>query len=164
MCIRDSFTVDQVSAAYAVLSDPRRRAEYDSGLLKLGGGGRADQQPGFQTGVENVDLDDLDFDGGGGGGGEREWYRDCRCGNPRGYRVREADLEEAADYGELMVGCQDCSLWLRVHFSVVDDDDDDDDNDDGDDVEKGNGNGDGDENDQSSIGCLLYTSPSPRDS
>jgi hypothetical protein len=33
----------------------------------------------------------------------------------------EADLIEVEDDGELMVGCQDCSLWLKVHFAVVDD-------------------------------------------
>lgn len=36
----------------------------------------------------------------------------------------EDDLEEAADYGEVMVGCLDCSLWLRVHFAVVDGEED----------------------------------------
>ncbi len=65
---------------------------------------------------ENVDLDDLEYDE-----SAESWSRSCRCGNPRGYLFGETDLEEAADYGELMVGCSDCSLWLRVHFAVVED-------------------------------------------
>jgi DnaJ-class molecular chaperone len=108
-------TIDQISTAYAVLSSPHQRAEYDN-LLRTTQGQHS-QQPAshFQTGIENVDLDDLSFDS-----GSAEWFRPCRCGNPRGYRFGEADLEEAADYGEVMVGCADCSLWLRVHFAVVD--------------------------------------------
>lgn len=66
-----------------------------------------------------MDLDDLDYDP-----VREEWFRSCRCGNNRGYRFEEGDLEEAADFGEVMVGCQDCSLWLRVRFAVVDDDED----------------------------------------
>lgn len=106
-----SITIDQISTAYAVLSSPKQRAEYDRALSES----LSPSLPTFQTGIENVDLDDLDYDTETG-----EWHRSCRCGNPRGYRFGEADLEEAADYGEVMVGCLDCSLWLRVHFAVVD--------------------------------------------
>lgn len=116
------YTVDQISTAYAVLSAPQRRGEYDAALRtsRLAGsaGGGGDEEGKFQTGIENVDLDDLDFD-------EREerWYRSCRCGNDRGYSFQEDDLVEASDDGILMVGCQDCSLWLKVHFAVVEDED-----------------------------------------
>ena len=121
-----SITIDQISLAYAVLSSPSRRAEYDRLLLlstqrSSSTSGKQPVDSLFQTGIENADLDDLAFDAERG-----EWYRGCRCGNPRAYRFAEPDLEEAADYGEVMVGCQDCSLWLRVHFAVVEDDDDDD--------------------------------------
>ncbi len=119
----DAFTVDQIADAFAVLSYNKARAEYDKALvLQLGRSsfGRGSGEPNFQTGVESVDLDDLALDPSPGGG----WYRSCRCGNERGYVFGEADLEEAADDGELMVGCQDCSLWLRVQFAVLDDDDD----------------------------------------
>ncbi|KAK3943641.1 putative diphthamide biosynthesis protein 4 protein [Diplogelasinospora grovesii] len=127
-------SVDQISDALTVLSDPSRRQEYDRalklGLLpsSSGGGGvqapsqpQAQYQPEFQTGIENVDLDDLDFDE-----QDQNWFRSCRCGNPRGYLFGEADLEEAIEAyggGELIVGCADCSLWLRVHFAVVNDED-----------------------------------------
>ncbi|KAL2165107.1 hypothetical protein VTH06DRAFT_403 [Thermothelomyces fergusii] len=141
------YTVDQISAAYATLSRPGPRQAYDRSLLVLqsrrrhpsssssssslapelrgaagGGGGAAD----FQTGIETVDLDDLEHEETGRGrDGETTWYRSCRCGNPRGYQFGEADLEDAADLGELMVGCADCSLWLRVCFAVLEDDADD---------------------------------------
>lgn len=111
------FTVDQISDAYAVLSSPQKRQEYEAGLrMARIAGGAEDEDAKFQTGIENVDLDDLDFDE----TGER-WYRSCRCGNDRGYSFEEEDLVEASDDGVLMVGCQDCSLWLKVHFAVVED-------------------------------------------
>ena len=37
----------------------------------------------------------------------------------------EDDLLEAGDDGLLMVGCLDCSLWLRVHFAMIEDEDED---------------------------------------
>jgi len=68
----------------------------------------------FQTGIEIVDLDDLHLDEEKG-----IWYRGCRCGDDRGFLIREEDLEEAADEGEVSVGCRGCSLWLKVLFGVV---------------------------------------------
>jgi|SRR5687767_12591207 DnaJ-class molecular chaperone len=117
-------SVDQITKAWEVLSSPRLRAEYDAQLrLTRGGLGGANggEEP-FHTGVENVDLDDLDFDEKAG-----SWSRSCRCGNEQGYVFTEDDLMEAADDGLLMVGCQDCSLWLRVHFAVLDDEEQDED-------------------------------------
>jgi hypothetical protein len=113
-----TYTVDRISTAFTVLSSPSQRATYDAGLRvsrRSPVGGAATNSP-FQTGVENIDLDDLPFDE-----SDNSWYRSCRCGNDRGYQFREDDLEEAADEGELMVGCLDCSLWLRVHFAVMED-------------------------------------------
>jgi curved DNA-binding protein CbpA len=122
-----SITVDQISLAYATLSSPSSRSAYDKALLTQSHASLANPttSDSFQTGIHEVDLDDLDYDAVG-----EEWFRSCRCGNERGYRFRETDLEEAADFGEVMVGCQDCSLWLRVRFAVVEEDDDDDDDED----------------------------------
>lgn len=134
-----AYTIDQISAAYATLSLPSLRQAYDRSLLLLSSqsqpqqGRRRGEGTEFQTGIETIDLDDLDCedydqedddDEGRGTGTRTRWYRACRCGNPRGYLFTEDDLEDAADLGELMVGCADCSLWLRVHFAVVDDEDD----------------------------------------
>jgi DnaJ-class molecular chaperone len=112
-------TIDQISLAYATLSSPSSRSAYDRFLLTTTQSSplASEQENHFQTGIQDVDLDDLDFDSDGG-----EWFKACRCGNDRGYRFEERDLEDAAEFGEVMVGCQDCSLWLRVRFAVVDDD------------------------------------------
>ncbi|KAF9879271.1 DnaJ domain-containing protein [Colletotrichum karsti] len=112
----ETFTVDQISSAYKVLADPRSKAEYDRSLDLAPNNQGLKREQAFQTGIENVDLDDLEFDE-----GAECWYRNCRCGNPRGFLFTETDLEEAGENGELLVGCQDCSLWMKVHFAVVDD-------------------------------------------
>lgn len=108
------YSIDQISRAFVVLSSPAQRAAYDASLRRAHAARPAATR--FQTGVENVDLDDLPFDD-----AQARWHRSCRCGNPRGYAFDEADLMDAADDGLLMVACQDCSLWLRVHFAVVED-------------------------------------------
>ncbi|KAF5008639.1 hypothetical protein FDECE_5102 [Fusarium decemcellulare] len=113
------FTVDQITTALTVLSSPSSRAAYDVALRVSRPAGAASRDAAFQTGVENVDLDDLAFDE-----DDECWYRPCRCGNERSYIFRETDLEEVGDEGELVVACLDCSLWLRVHFAVVDVEDD----------------------------------------
>ncbi|KAK0632842.1 hypothetical protein B0T14DRAFT_533170 [Immersiella caudata] len=108
-----TFTIDQISAAYAILSNTTSRASYDK-LLLTTSSSTTPLPSQFQTGIETIDLDDLEYDT-----SKEEWYRPCRCGNARGYRFGEADLEDSADLGELMVGCVDCSLWLRVQFAVM---------------------------------------------
>jgi diphthamide biosynthesis protein 4 len=112
-----TYTVDRLTEAYATLSVPELRAEYDR-VLKLlarpmNGTGQGGYQA-FHSGLETVDLDDLGYDEEGG-----VWYKSCRCGDERGYQIRETDLEETSDLGELHVGCRGCSLWLRVLFGVV---------------------------------------------
>lgn len=121
-------TVDQITRAYTTLSHPGERTAYDRHLAltrkpTAPSGGDATT---FQTGIETVDLDDLDYTEDDARATTR-WHRGCRCGNEQGFAFGEGDLEEAGDMGELVVGCQDCSLWLRVCFAVVEDDDDDDD-------------------------------------
>lgn len=110
------YTVDQITMALNVLSSPRDRAAYDNSLRLARPEREGRPLTGFQTGVENVDLDDLPYDA-----KTSSWYRGCRCGNDVAYLFSEDDLEVCADEGELLVGCQDCSLWLRVHFAVLED-------------------------------------------
>ncbi|KAH8737604.1 Diphthamide biosynthesis protein 4 [Ilyonectria robusta] len=113
-----SFTIDQITTALTVLSSRSSRTAYDTALRVSRPAANAQSRDAtFQTGVENVDLDDLAYDD-----AKECWYRPCRCGNDRSYIFRETDLEEVGDEGELVVACLDCSLWLRVHFAVVDDD------------------------------------------
>jgi len=108
------YTVDQITAAYKTLSSPPLRARYDA-AARAQAPARSSAEQHFRTGIETVDLDDLVHDP-----AADTWSRSCRCGNERGYCVAEADLEEAGEDGEVLVGCKDCSLWLRVCFAVVD--------------------------------------------
>lgn len=128
-----TYTVDQIQEAYTTLSDTKKRAEYNrslaSGSSSTSASTSRQQQSShtatfsatrsFQTGLEVVDLDDVDFD-------DRKglYFRACRCGNPRGYRFKESNLEENEDEGVLMVECLDCSLWLKVLFTAAVDDND----------------------------------------
>lgn len=106
-----SFTIDQISLAFSVLSTPASRRAYDRELSVLSSrattttatptatnAGSAD----FQTGVETTDLDELFYDASGGeeGRGGPVWYRGCRCGNARGFALTESDLTEAASEWE----------------------------------------------------------------
>jgi len=116
-CNKAAYTIDQISEAYATLSVPKLRSEYDR-VLKLRarpvkGTEQGDDQT-FRSGLEIVDLDDLNYDDIG-----EIWFKSCRCGDERGFQIRNADLEEASDIGELHVGCRGCSLWLKVLFGVV---------------------------------------------
>jgi diphthamide biosynthesis protein 4 len=112
-----TYTIDQITEAYATLSIPKFRSEYDR-VLKLRARptkdiGQVDDQT-FRSGLEIVDLDDLNYDEMG-----EVWLKSCRCGDERGFQIREVDLEEAADLGELHAGCRGCSLWLKVLFGVI---------------------------------------------
>jgi diphthamide biosynthesis protein 4 len=114
-----TYTIDQISTAFSQLSNSKLRAQYDRELrLQSRSINGSEQKAGetFRTGVEIVDLDDLNVveeDG--------IWYRSCRCGEDRGFLIREQDLEEAAEDGEISVGCKGCSLWLKVLFGVMED-------------------------------------------
>lgn len=135
------YTVDQITHAYTVLSDTKQRREYTRNLQTRtttstststrtsssssnNTSARSQTHHEFKTGVETVDLDDLSWDGKRG-----MYYRSCRCGQARGFRFREDDLEESGEDGELMVECSGCSLSLKVLFEEVTDDEDEDEDD-----------------------------------
>ncbi|TVY88308.1 Secondary metabolism regulator [Lachnellula willkommii] len=114
------YSIDQISEAFSILSDGKSRAQYDKELKLQNNSPNTAGDKGkqaFRTGVETVDLDDLEFDE-----AQEEWYRSCRCGDERGFLIEETDLEEAAEDGELNVGCKGCSLWLKVLFGVIEED------------------------------------------
>lgn len=114
------YSIDQITDAFNTLGDRKERERYDR-ELKGRGGGKRNEESGFKTGIETVDLDDLVMDNGVEGD---VWFRGCRCGDERGFEVREEELENAAGEGEaeVVVGCRGCSLWLRVLFGVLEDD------------------------------------------
>ncbi|KAL3423751.1 CSL zinc finger [Phlyctema vagabunda] len=114
------FSIDQISEAFSTLSNPKSRAQYDKELklrATASHNREGENKDIFRTGVEVVDLDDLNTDEADG-----TWYRSCRCGDDQGFLIREEDLEEAADEGEISVGCRGCSLWMRVLFGVMEED------------------------------------------
>lgn len=107
-------SVDQISEAFKVLSDPELRSQYDRKLRLEHQNGTADVAT-RHTGMETVDLEELDFNE-----SSCIWLRDCRCGSKPAYIVTETELEKNADFGELITGCKGCSLWLNVLFTVED--------------------------------------------
>ena len=114
------FSIDQITQAYKTLSNPATRLLYDQSLLVAPSPAPTADGAGDKerfSGLESVDLDDMDFDE------ERGfWYRGCRCGRKRGYGVTEGDLEDGLDdskeKGEVLVGCAGCSLGIRVGYGV----------------------------------------------
>lgn len=137
-----TYTVDEVKEAYTVLSDVKSRSEYDNWVLRNPGAVQADAQgqgyiqpsSDFVLGLELLDLSDFDVldpeyefsgtgegeDGGEEEGKQMEWTRACRCGDEKGFRILEEELGDAEQRGEkeVLVGCEGCSLWVRVGFEV----------------------------------------------
>jgi diphthamide biosynthesis protein 4 len=94
----------------------------------------------FVLGLELLDLSDFDVldpgfrfsdapsqgnegdrvDEKGDGESQMEWTRACRCGADKGFRILEEELGDAEARGEkeVLVGCEGCSLWVRVGFEV----------------------------------------------
>lgn len=120
--LRPVYTIDQITTAYTTLSSSKLRSDYNNHLRTLPANITTSTPSSFQTGIETLDLDDLASDE-SPVTGELTWFKPCRCGNERGFVISEADLEETGDLGELIVGCQDCSLWLRICFAIVEADD-----------------------------------------
>lgn len=110
------YTIDQITTAYKTLSNCALRKSYDSTLREV----RTEHKKtgAFHTGLEPVDLEDFECEEWDGGS---LWYRACRCGEERGFVVREEDLEDEVEAGEVVVGCRGCSLWVKVLFAVQDD-------------------------------------------
>jgi diphthamide biosynthesis protein 4 len=106
-------TVDDIALAYKTLADAGLRGEYDAWLQSLVNNGDSSTPRPRHTGLETIDLDDLDYDA-----TAEIWSRGCRCGDAKGFTLSERGLEEQADEGEIIVGCKGCSLWLRVLFGV----------------------------------------------
>jgi len=107
-------SVDEISQAYEVLSDSSLRAAHDRALTLCTMKQLRAQDSGL-PGLEVVDLDDLLCDE-----ATHTWSRACRCGQEQGFVITEAQLERTSEHGEVLTGCQGCSLWLKVVFQAVD--------------------------------------------
>ena len=115
-------SIDEIVCAYKVLSDPTKRAAYDAALKA-----QLDIDASGHAGLESFDLEELDYDE------EQDsargtWSRGCRCGNEQGYIVTEEELQHSNQTdqqdgyrgtGEVLVGCQGCSLLIRVTYAVA---------------------------------------------
>ena len=108
-------TVDQITLAYKTLISPTLRTNYDrTQALKAPTATLIPQTS--HPGLETIDLDDLLYDD-----QHTLWHRSCRCGKERAYTITEEELEMNIEEGEIITGCQGCSLWLRVTFAVAED-------------------------------------------
>ena len=118
------YTIDQITLAYNTLSNPKLRAEYDRSLrlqasqsLSSEPRGNSGSVTDVWAGLESIDLEDMQCDE---TQAETIWWRGCRCGNDRGFVVREEDLEAVVQEigsekrgggnGEIVVGCLGCSV------------------------------------------------------
>lgn len=120
----DAYTIDDITNAYKVLSDPVLRVEYDRDLILqrksfTSAAGKSDDVS-HHTGLEIVDLEDMNEQD-DEATGLSCWYRSCRCGDEKGFIVTEDELEAEAQHGEILVGCRGCSLWIKVLFAVEED-------------------------------------------
>ncbi|KAJ8603572.1 hypothetical protein MRB53_042115 [Persea americana] len=114
-------TVDDILLARETLLDPKRRAEYDRGLMSTyatAASQRSAVESSFAA-MELVDLFDLAWSP-----TKQAWRRACRCGSATAFVVTEDDLEEASREGaqEVVVGCEGCSLGIRVAFDLAEGD------------------------------------------
>ncbi|KAL1976640.1 hypothetical protein VTN31DRAFT_2922 [Thermomyces dupontii] len=123
---KPAYSVDDITNAYKTLIDPVKRAEYDRTLRlrrdHLVDKGQLRGADVFRTGLEVVDLEDLQESDSPNEEGQTYWYRECRCGDEKGFMVTEEELEKESAHGEIVVGCRGCSLWMKVLFAVQEDD------------------------------------------
>ncbi|KAL9004405.1 MAG: hypothetical protein Q9188_002790 [Gyalolechia gomerana] len=107
------YSIDEVTRAFKILIDPTHRLQYDN-QVKLDWQGKTDREVGnSQSGIETVDLDELDYDG-----DKNEWHRDCRCGDTEGFKVTEDAMHQNCQHGEVIASCPGCSLHLKVTFAL----------------------------------------------
>ena len=115
-------SVDEIVSAYKVLSDSKLRAGYDRSLATKRQGKLSAQPVSLaHEGIESYDLEDLTYHE-----EINKWSRSCRCGDEEGYIVTEAELDDAdrqqcnerSNQREVLMGCQGCSLCIRVTFAV----------------------------------------------
>ncbi len=112
------YTIDEISLAYNILSDPKARAEHDRDVrLQLHSARKNGANPTPRTGLDTINLDDLQYDE-----VKNIWYLGCRCGDEKGFMVTEEELEEEKEHGEVVTGCHGCSLWMKITFQLAGED------------------------------------------
>lgn len=106
-----TYTIDQITFAFKILGNPVTRTQHNRSLELYSK--ESHSVEGSHPGLDTTDLDDFISNE-----EQRIWYRSCRCGNEQGFTVTEDELEKNAKYGEVIIGCCGCSLWLRVTFAT----------------------------------------------
>ncbi len=122
-----TYSIDSITTAYQIISSPALRNQLNRSVLLSPSTNQPGKpgQPALVGGdaAEQIDLDDMNY---GDSTGDAVWFRGCRCGTERAYELTEEDLEMAIEEGtgggrsQVLVACQDCSLWICVGFGVVD--------------------------------------------
>lgn len=123
------FTVDQITEAYTVLSDAKKRREYTRTLrsqTRTKSSGAANtrtkrRQKSRSSGIDTVVLDDdMSWDG-----KRRLYYRACDgCGKARGFSLREDEIEDDSEEDfEMILECAGCEKSLNVFVPALDDED-----------------------------------------
>ncbi|KAK6511398.1 Diphthamide biosynthesis protein 4 [Arthrobotrys musiformis] len=126
------YTIDQINTAYKTLSSPTLRQEYDhslrSSLSNTPGSG-------FKTGLDIIDLDDMEYQLPESDEEKGRFTKSCRCGAEEGYVLTEEDMDDVEKEVEqqkvnngskarsMIIGCLGCSLWVQVDWVVCDSDD-----------------------------------------
>lgn len=124
------FTVDQITEAYTVLSDAKKRREYTRTLRSqtkttVSSGAYANtkrRRKSRASGADTVVLDDdMSWDG-----KRKLYYHACDgCGKARGFSLKEDEIEDDSEEDlELTLQCVGCEKSLRVLVPALDDEDD----------------------------------------
>lgn len=119
------FTVDQITEAYTVLSDSKKRREYTRTLrsqTKAANTKTKRRQRSRASELDTVDLDnDMSWDG-----KRRLYYRACDgCGRARGFSLREDEIEDDSEEDfEMILECSGCEKSLNVFVPALADEDD----------------------------------------
>ncbi|KAL8908869.1 MAG: hypothetical protein Q9207_000595 [Kuettlingeria erythrocarpa] len=111
-----AYTIDDITYAYKTLSDPEQRLRHDKQLKCKVPEKDDDGFDEYHTGFDTADLGELHYDN-----IQKNWHRDCRCGDSNGFTLNEDDLRKSIEQGEVVAECPGCSLRLRVAFAVADD-------------------------------------------
>lgn len=123
------FTVDQITEAYTVLSDAKKRREYTRTLrsqtkttVSGGAGAYANTRRRRKSRASGTDVlvldDDMAWDG-----KRKLYYHACDgCGKARGFGLKEDEIDDDSEEDlELTLQCVGCEKSLRVLVPALDD-------------------------------------------
>lgn len=124
------FTVDQITEAYTVLSDAKKRREYTRTLRSqtkttVSSGAYANTKRRRKSRASGTDIlvldDDMSWDG-----KRKLYYHACDgCGKARGFSLKEDEIDDDSEEDlELTLQCVGCEESLKVLVPALDDEGD----------------------------------------